>query len=44
VLAGERACVLGPGDAFREAYGAALAQRLSEAKLPCLIVPGIPAR
>jgi uroporphyrin-III C-methyltransferase/precorrin-2 dehydrogenase/sirohydrochlorin ferrochelatase len=44
VRSGARACVLAPGDAFREPEGAALAAQLAGANLPCVIVPGIPSR
>lgn len=43
VSAGERACVLALGDAFRRDEGAAFAGRLVDAGLPCVVVPGVSA-
>jgi len=41
VRAGQRGCVLAPGDAFREHEGRVLRQRLQAMGLPCLVIPGI---
>lgn len=39
--AGQRVCVLGPGDAFRSPVGGELQARLAAENLSCQIVPGV---
>jgi uroporphyrin-III C-methyltransferase/precorrin-2 dehydrogenase/sirohydrochlorin ferrochelatase len=41
VSAGQRACVLAQGDAFREPDGIRLRERLEALRLPCIVIPGI---
>jgi len=41
VREGQRACVLAPGDAFREPDGLQLRARLEQVGLVCVVVPGV---